>query len=223
MGRAPIFMKRTTIILLPLLGMCLVFSCCRWLGVRGNGKIKTEQREITDFSELQAGGTFEIDWRSGPPSITLTTDENLLPYVETQVRDNQLRLRLRERVLPTKGLKVTIASSNRTGSKLTGASELIVHQLTGDSYALQTTGAAEVKLDGTVDHLLADMTGASELLAKSLQVRTAEISTTGAASADVSVSESLKVTITGAGEVVYHGNPSVQKHVTGAGEVRRKD
>ena len=145
MERAPIFMKRTTIILLPLLCMCLVFSCCRWLGVRGNGKIKTEQREISDFSELQAGGAFEIDWRSGPPSITLTTDENLLPYVESEVRDNQLRLHLRERVLPTKGLKVTISSSNRTGSKLTGASELIAHQLTGDSYALQTTGAGEVR------------------------------------------------------------------------------
>ena len=223
MGRAPIFMKRTTILLLPLLGFCLVFSCCRWLGVRGNGHVKTEQREITDFSELQTGGTFEIDWRSGAPGLTITTDENLLPYVESEVRDNQLRLHLRERVLPTKGLKVTISSSTRTGSKLTGASELIVHQLTGDSYAVQTTGAAEVKLDGTVDHLLADMTGASELAAKSLQVRTAEISTTGAASAEVSVSESLKVTITGAGEVIYHGNPSVQKHVTGAGEVRRKD
>jgi hypothetical protein len=216
-------MKRTTILLLPLLCFCLAFSCCRWLGVRGNGKMKTEQREITDFSELQAGGTFEIEWQSGPPSLTLTTDENLLPYVESEVRDNQLHLHLRERVLPTKGLKVVVSSSHRTGSKLTGASELIAHQLTGDSYALQTTGAAEIKLDGTVDHLLADMTGASELAAKSLQVRTAEISTTGAASADVSVSESLKVTITGAGEVVYHGNPAVQKHVTGAGEVRRKD
>ena len=80
-----------------------------------------------------------------------------------------------------------------------------------------------MKLDGNIDRLLADMTGASELNAKNLQVRTAEISTTGAASADVSVSETLRVMITGAGEVIYHGNPSVQKHVVGAGEVRRKD
>lgn len=214
-------MNRTTI--RALLVLALALTCCRWLGVRGNGHSKTEQREIADFSELQADGSFDIDWRSGPPSLTLTTDENLLPYVENGVHDNKLRLHLRERLLPTHGLKVVVSSSNRTGSKLTGASELIAHQLTGDSYAVETTGAAEVKLDGTIDRLLADMTGASELSAKSLQTRTAEISTTGAASADVSVSESLKVTITGAGEVIYHGNPSVQKHVTGAGEVRRKD
>jgi hypothetical protein len=206
-----------------MVGLALAFTCCRFLGVRGNGHLKTDQRETTDFSELQADGSFDIEWRSGPPSLTITTDENLLSYIENGVRGNKLRLHTRERLLPTHGLKVVISSSSRTGSRLTGASELIAHQLTGDSYAVQTTGAADVKLDGTIDHLLADMTGASELSAKGLQTRTAEISTTGAASADVSVSDSLKVTITGAGEVVYHGNPTVQKSVTGAGEVRRKD
>jgi hypothetical protein len=214
-------MKRTTIFLLVI--ATLAFTCCRWLGVRGNGHVKTETREISDFSELQTDGSFEIDWRSGSPSLVVTTDENLLPYIENEVHENRLRLHMRERVLPTHGLKVVVSSPNRTGSNLTGASELVAHQLTGGTYAIETTGAAEVKLDGTVDHLLADMTGASELSAKSLQTRTAEISTTGATSAEVSVSESLKVTITGAGKVVYHGNPSVQKQVTGAGEVRRKD
>jgi hypothetical protein len=214
-------MKRLTILI--MLALALGFTCCRWLGVRGNGHVKTEQRDSADFSELQADGSFDIEWRSGSPSLTITTDENLLSYIESGVKGNKLRLHVRERVLPTHGLKVVISSSSRTGSRLTGASELIAHQLTGDSYAVQTTGAADVKLDGTVDHLLADMTGASELSAKSLQTKTAEISTTGAASAEVSVSESLKVTITGAGEVVYHGSPTVQKHVTGAGEVRRKD
>ena len=216
-------MKKTSILVIVALALAIAYPGCRWLGVRGNGKIKTEERSITDFSELEANGMFEIDWRSGPPSLTITTDENLLSYLETGARDGKLSLRARERVLPTKGLKVVVSSSNRTGSKLTGASELVAHQLTGSSFAVQTTGAAEVKLDGQIDHLLADMTGASELSAKSLQTRTAEISTTGAASADVSVSESLKVSITGAGEVVYHGNPTVQKDVTGAGEVRRKD
>ncbi len=214
-------MKRTTIFILLLL--TLAFTCCRWLGVRGNGHRTTEQRTTVDFSELQADGSFEIEWRSGPPALTITTDENLMSYVENDVHDNKLHLHTRERLLPTHGLKVVLSSSTRTASKLTGASELVAHQLTGESYAVQTTGAASLKLDGTVTNLLADMTGASELSAKSLLTRSAEISTTGAASAEVSVSESLKVTITGAGEVIYHGNPSVQKNVTGAGEVRRKD
>jgi hypothetical protein len=214
-------MKRTTISILAVL--VLAGTGCHFLGVRGNGHIMTDQRPIGEFSEIQADGMFEIVWSNGPPSLSITTDENLLSYVENEIHDTRLRLHVRQRVLPTHGLKVAISSPTRTGSRLTGASELTAHALTGDSYAVETTGAADLKLDGAVDHLLADMTGASDLQAKSLQTRTAEISTTGAASAEVSVSQTLKVTITGAGEVVYHGDPSVTKHITGAGEVRRKD
>jgi hypothetical protein len=89
---------------------------------------------------------------------------------------------------------------------------------------VETTGATQVTLDGTVDELLADMTGASELNAKGLQTKTAEISTTGAADAEISVSETLKVTITGAGNVSYYGAPKiVEKHITGAGNIKHKD
>jgi hypothetical protein len=89
---------------------------------------------------------------------------------------------------------------------------------------LESTGAARVTLDGSVDELLADMTGASELKANALQTKTAEISTTGAADAELAVSEILKVAITGAGKVSYSGNPkTIEKHITGAGSIRHKD
>jgi Putative auto-transporter adhesin, head GIN domain len=199
-------------------------SDCKWFGVRGNGKVTTDQRPITEFAEIDASGMFEIEWRGGPPALSITTDENLLSYIESRVSENKLRLHTRERVLPTHGLKVVVSSPTRMGSKLRGASELTVRQLTGPSYAVETAGAAEVTLDGTVDFLVADMTGASELKAKSLQTKTAEISTTGAAEAEVSASETLRVTITGAGEVSYHGTPkTIEKHVTGAGEIKHKD
>jgi hypothetical protein len=214
-------MNRLTIFVLATLA--LAGAGCHYLGIRGNGHITTDQRPVTEFAEIQADGMFDIVWSSGPPSLSITTDENLLSYVENEIHDNRLHLHVRERVLPTHGLKVAVSSPTRTGSRLTGASDLTALALSGDSYAVETTGAADIKLDGSINHLLADMTGASDLKAKSLQTRTAEISTTGAASAEVSVSESLKVTITGAGEVVYHGDPAVTKHVTGAGEVRRKD
>ena len=212
------------IIILALATFSLFLTDCHWFGVKGNGEIRTDQRPITDFSEIHADGRFDIDWRSGPPSLTITTDENLLPYIETDVSGSYLRLHLRERVLPTHGVKVTVSSSTRTGSKLTGASELTARGLTGSSYAVETTGAAHVTLDGTVDTLLADMTGASELSARSLQTKTSEISTTGAADAEVAVSDTLKVTITGAGDVTYYGSPkTIEKHVTGAGSIQHRD
>ncbi|HEX4638240.1 MAG TPA: DUF2807 domain-containing protein, partial [Chthoniobacterales bacterium] len=110
------------------------------------------------------------------------------------------------------------------GARLTGAARLSASQLSGHSFAIETTGAARVKLDGAVDDLITEMTGASQLEADSLQTKTATISSTGASRAEVNVSESLSVSITGAGKVTYSGNPAnVTKHVTGAGSIQHKD
>jgi hypothetical protein len=203
----------------------LVVAGCDWAGIQGNGHIVTDQRAIEDFSEIYAsGGAFKIEWRSGAPSLSITTDENLLPYIETRRVDKHLELRTRERLRPRHNVMVVVSSSTRAGARLSGASDLSASGLTGARFALETTGAADVTLDGTVDELLADMTGASDLKAKTLQARSVQISTTGAASASVNATESLRVSITGAGDVTYLGNPkSIEKHVTGAGSIRHTD
>jgi hypothetical protein len=207
------------------LGGCVVLLVgCHLPGIRGNGQIKTEERPITSFANVDASGAFEIEWQNGSPSVRITTDENLLPYIENNVSDDTLRLRSRDHVWPTHGIKVVISSPTRTGAKMRGAVKLIVKQLSGLTFALESKGASEVILDGTIDRLLADMTGASQLAADGLQAKTAEISTTGAGDADVSVSDTLKVVITGAGKVTYSGNPpTIKKQITGAGSIRHKD
>jgi hypothetical protein len=216
-------MNKTTI--LALAGALMILAGCNWpFGIRGNGHVVSDQKNIEDFSEIQAGGAFDIDWRSGPPSLRISTDENLLQYIETDVSDNRLRLSSRERLWPTHGIKVVATSPIRKGAKLSGAVDLVALQLTGPKFYFKSTGASDVKLDGTVDELLADMTGASDLSAKNLQTKRIEISTTGAADAEVNVSEALRVSITGAGAVYYHGNPpTIEKHVTGAGTIKHRD
>lgn len=207
------------------LAACLVLvSGCRWPGIQGNGKIKTDERAVSAFANIDVRGAFEIEWQNGAPSLQITTDENLLPYINSGVSGDTLRLRTREQIRPSHNIKVVISSSTRTGAKISGAVKMAVKQLNGPRFALESSGASRISLDGNVDQLLADMTGASKLAATGLQTKTAEISTTGAGDADVAVTETLKVAITGAGKVMYTGNPpTIEKHITGAGTVRHKD
>lgn len=202
----------------------LVLAGCHVGGIMGNGHIVTDTRPVADFSEIEANGGFYIEWRNGPPSLSITTDQNLLQYITNENEDHRLRLHSRGNLWPTHHINVVISSPTRAGAKLTGAARLTASQLSGHSFAIESTGAAKVTLDGNVDDLVTDMTGASKLDADSLQVKTATISSTGASRADVKVSESLKVSITGAGKVVYAGNPpTVEKHVSGAGSIRHKE
>ena len=215
-------MNRTTIALLAVL--VLTAAGCRWGGIMGNGHIVTDNRSVGDFSEIEAGGTFEIEWRSGPPSLAVTTDENLLRYVANEITDHRLRLHSRRSLWPTHRIKVAISSPTRAGASLNGAARLTANQLSGRSFAIESNGAAKISLDGNVDDLVTDMTGASKLEANSLQTKTAEISSTGASHAEVAVSEALSVSITGAGKVIYSGNPpKVEKHISGAGSIRHKE
>jgi hypothetical protein len=214
-------MKKITIVFLTV---CVALAAgCRWVGVRGNGHIKTDDRTISAFAEIDAGGAFEIEWQSGTPALHITTDENLLSYIESDVSGDTLHLRTHDQIWPTHGVKVVISSPTRAGARIRGAVKLTAKQLTGSKFALEGSGASRVSLDGNIDELLADMTGASELEAGALQTKVAEISTTGAGDAEVAVAETLKVAITGAGKVRYSGNPTIEKHITGAGSVHRKD
>ena len=215
-------MKKITIV---FLAACAVLAAgCQWVGIRGNGHIKTDQRTISSFANIDASGAFQIEWKSGTPALSITTDENLLPYIDNQISGETLRLHTREQIWPTHGIKVVISSPTRTGAKISGAVKLTANQLSGPRFAMESTGAAEVKLDGNIDELLANMTGASELHAGGLQTKTTEISTTGAADAETAVSETLKVAITGAGKVSYSGSPkTIEKHISGAGSIRHKD
>ena len=215
-------MKKVTIV---SLAACAVLAAgCNWKGIRGNGHIKTDERRISAFADIDVRGTFEIEWQSGAPALRITTDENLLAYIHSNVSGDTLHLRMHEQLRPTHGIKIVISSPTRTGASLSGAVKLTAKQLSGPRFAVESRGASQVLLDGNVDELLADMTGASELAASALQTKTAQISTTGAGDAQVAVAETLKVAITGAGKVQYSGNPpTIEKHISGAGSIRRKD
>jgi hypothetical protein len=193
-------------------------------GIKGSGHVTTVQQPVGPFSEVSGKGAFRIEWHTGEPSLSITTDDNLTQYFEARTTGNRLELRMRERVRPSHGIKIAISSPSIAGAKLSGASDLIAHGVSGSTFAVQSSGASSIVLDGTVDELLADLTGASELKAKALQAKTVEIVSTGASEAAVTATEKLRVAITGAGDVTYSGNPPViDKKVTGAGTIHHKD
>jgi len=196
---------------------------CHWTGIRGNGHIVTENRNVPEFTSVEAEGGFDIQWVPGSPSCTIRTDENLLRHVETSMSGNKLRLEWNGQLHPTKGMKVKLSSRSLNSARLTGAVKMSATSLSGNGFYLDGTGATRVTLDGIVNELMATLTGASKLDAEGLQVKIAELSISGAGKGEVSASEVLKVAISGAGKVTYNGNPTVEKHISGAGSIRKRD
>src|SRR5438132_8043360 len=204
-------------------GLLFALAGCDIGGIRGNGHLVSEKRNVDPFVNVETGGAFRVEWHSGAPSASITVDENLLQYVEMEVRDKVLHVRTTRSVRPTHSIRLTVTSNALEGASFSGASRLDAHQLSGAKFYLETRGASNVTLDGAVDELVASITGAGDLRAESLQTKKAQISVTGAGDARIAVSDELKVSITGAGKVDYIGDPHIQREITGAGSIRKRE
>lgn len=201
----------------------LLLSGCHWVGEKGNGNITTETRSISDFSALETDGAFTVTWTPGPPSLKITTDENLHDYIRTSVSGDRLRVDWIKTLKGTRGIKVAISSRALVRTELNGAVKLEATDLSGREFYLEANGASRITLKGNVNALSGEMNGASKLIAGALETRAMELEINGAGKADVNVSEALKVEISGAAKVTYTGSPTVSQQINGAGSVRKRD
>lgn len=76
----------------------LVLSGCVAFGptIAGSGVTKVETREVAAFHGVDVSSAFEATIAIGTnQSVTLSVDDNLLPLVETEVKDGRLSVRYR--------------------------------------------------------------------------------------------------------------------------------
>lgn len=200
------------------------FTCGSLTGIKGDGVVKTENREVSEFSKVVITGAYNAKWSPGKPALAISTDQNLLPRIRTEVSGGALEIDSRDSLQPTKGIEIIISSESMTDVEVSGAITFTASDLSGPDLKLNSTGASTIRVEGAVKNLAANLTGACALRAKSLQTQNATLSLTGASNADVTVADDLKASITGACSVNYFGNPkSVEKSVTGAGSIHHQE
>src|SRR5689334_22907266 len=61
--------------------------------VKGSGKKASETRKVAAFRAIDFTGSGRVDYKIGSPqSVRVETDDNLLPNVETTVKNGKLRI-----------------------------------------------------------------------------------------------------------------------------------
>src|SRR5512146_347376 len=94
-------LSRTTIFLaLPVL--VLVLMACQLANIsyiNGSGKPASESRPVSSFSRVSLRGTGELILSQGnEEALTVEADDNILPYIKTEVRGDELILQTKEGV-----------------------------------------------------------------------------------------------------------------------------
>ncbi len=229
--------------LIPILGIFLLTGCNSPFGrVKGEGEIKEETRTFSSFDSVDFGGEGQVALLTGDKhEIRVVAYENLLPLLETEVKNNRLKIKFTESVRSDKPIRFYITTPEYRDLFFSGAvsvksakplvSDKIELDFSGSSEAIlefQTefletsiSGAGEMTFAGQVEHHKISVSGAGEIKAFDLRTKHTQLSISGAGDAQIHAEEELTVKISGAGEVVYKGDPALEKRISGAGSIKK--
>lgn len=151
-----LILRITKFCLIPII--ILFFSSCKmeiepgnfFTTIKGSGNVIAEIRNIQDsFDKIHVSSVIKVELEQSPNyEVIVKADDNLIPYVITDVEGSTLRIRLdKVSISNMKDIKVYIKMPNVNGLKATSSSEIDVKgEITSESISLISSSAADIKI-----------------------------------------------------------------------------
>ena len=193
--------------------------------VRGSGAVKTETRDATGFSEVRLTGDGDlVIEQTGAESLAVEAEENLLPLLETDVRDGVLYLGVKPGVAidATRPVRYRVTAKDLTRIGITGSGKCSATKLSTGRLTADVSGSGRAVLAGRADDVDLRISGSGSFDAGGLRSKSVRVSISGSGSATVNAADQLEANISGSGSVRYAGDPRVQQRISGSGVVARR-
>ena len=225
-------------------------SCRNFMGKRihGNGNIKTEDRNVSSFKNVDVSGAAKVMISQGDkPSVKVEGDENLLQYIEVEQEGDKIRIKERpgSNLQPSNEIRVYVTAPVFNEIDASGASDIIGQTKISNSEEMRMhmSGAGDIKMEIDAPRLTFRMSGAGSIYIKGqtkevdlemsgagsahfydLLSENTRVNLSGVGSAEVYASVKLDATVNGVGSIDYKGNaPDVNQHVNGVGSIHKVD
>lgn len=198
-----------------------------WKVVKGNGKAQTEQREASGYTSLSSGGPISVEITYGSATtITVEADENILPYIETKVKDGKLIIKVKDMITikPSVNVKVhvsmkTISAINQSGSgSISGSGDFTNDVKT--KFNISGSGSinlAFAKFNGAS----INMSGSGAIELKGSIAQNLEVSQSGSGRVNClqAPCENVIANLTGSGNIKVNATKSISGHISGSGHI----
>jgi hypothetical protein len=193
--------------------------------ISGSGHVKTETRNIGDFSSIRLISSAEVFITgAAADSVTVTADDNLLPLFTSEVKDGTLSLSYaKDKSFQSKNRPIYhVSVANLRELDVAGAGDVKASKLDSNALSVVVTGSSDVHLAGRAGDLMLLVSGSSSVDAGGLQAKSAKVTVSGASEATVNASDALDAQVSGAASVSYFGAPKLTKKISGAGSIKQK-
>ncbi len=179
--------------------------------IEGSGTITTDSRSIGSFSGISIEGPFETTVSvGGQPAVTVTADDNLLPYIVTRVDGGTLVVGFKDdtSIHDSHALRVQITTPNLSRAKAEAAAHVSVSGIAGPRFEVEVDAAAQLTAAGSADSI--SVSGSAGSVARLADVRagSATVDLDAAAVAELTVSGEVTGSAKAASVVRVHGHPS---------------
>lgn len=189
--------------------------------VEGSGVKSTQKREVAQFNKIDISGVFDVNIECQiEKSVEVTSDDNILPYVTTEVKGKTLYVTSNKSICPKSGLEVNVSIENIERVSAVGATDIVVYGIDNKALEVDLDGSGDIKASGKTKEFIANVSGAVDLDAEGLLSETVQVSVDGASDVVVYASKRLKAVISGVGDIYCHGNPEeIIEDISGVGEI----
>ena len=181
----------------------------------------------TNYSELDASGAFSVHYSNTAKEVTVTVDENLVPYLDIRSSGDALEIGLKSislNELKRAEVLVPVSSRSLTSIDLSGACAFRSDiTLTGNDLSLDMSGASKAEIDVDVRELGIDLSGASAACISG-KARKADMDCSGASKIKGNNHECLRVDkayidISGAGSIKGIQGGKISGDLSGASKL----
>jgi len=223
----------------------LGLTACQMTGVTGSGSIVTEAREVSGFTRISVSGAGSVVLVQGAAEgAVVETDDNLMKYVRTEVRDGVLYLDTSAtgkpvNLRPSKEILYTVTFRDLDGIVISGAGDVTadaiaipaldiavsgagdisIGDLRTEKLGVAVSGAGDITLSGEARVQSVAISGAGSYKAGDLRSASAVVAISGTGDATVWVTDRLEAEVSGVGSVSYYGEPAVERSVSGVGSI----
>lgn len=218
-----------------------------WFGnskrIKGNGKVVTVNRTTSDYDKVSVGGSFDVILIKGKEGkITIEGEENIIPYLETEVNRNTLQVKYKKNtnIRTTKRLTVTITYKNINKVSLGGSGNItnegiiksndftvalggsgnITLKVNADKVNSKIGGSGNIKLSGSSIKLDCSIAGSGSIKAYELSTDTLNATIAGSGNIRATVKNKIKAKVVGSENIYYKGKPKyIDTKSVGSGDV----
>ena len=197
-----------------LLICSFAFVSCKLTGVKGNGDLTNEIREVDSFEKVDVSGNYEVEIMVGEPTqLKIIAESNLLRYIKTKVKRNTLYISTKENLRPREDLKILISCPELNAIECSGVNDILADGIDSENFDIDLSGAGSIKISGETEYLKIEVSGAADLMARHFLTENVRIDVSGAANAEVYASNSCDAEVSGAGYIELYGDATDVKEL----------